>query len=930
LVELCLLGSIEVRLGGVPVAIGPLRRQALLAALAVDAGRVVPTQVLIERVWGSEAGEASLGNLYSYVNRLRLALRRAGVAEESLRLARRPGGYQLEVDPGRVDVCRFRQLTERARAGTGRRRADLLDQAVRLWRGQPLLGVGGAWAERTRRQLVQEHLDALLLWAAAELAVGEPGLVVDRLRPVVEQHPLVEPAAARLIEALARDGRGAEALERYAATRQRLVDELGTEPGIELRRLHEALLAGELDRRDPPSSPPLAQLPRPVAGFTGRQAELAALDRLLERAGGAGGVDGAGGQPVTVLIAGTAGIGKTALAVHWAHRVAGRFPDGQLYVNLRGFDPAGAAVEPGEVVRRFIDALGVPADRVPADPEAQAALYRSLLAGKRVLVVLDNARGVEQVQPLVPGAPTACVVVTSRSQLTPLVATAGAYPLTVGPLTTAEGRELLERRLTPARVAAEPAAAAKIVTACAWLPLALCVAAARAARTGLPLAALAAELADAHGRLGALDAGSTATRLDAVFSWSYETLSPAAARLFRLLGLHPGPDISLAAAASLTGEPVDGTRGQLAELVGASLVSEHAPGRYVLHDLLAAYARGLAERVDPAARRHAATVRLLDHLLHSALPADRLLDPGRAPCRIPPAPPASGSVIVEPAGEQAALSWLTAEHQVLLAALRLAAAAGLDTHTWQLAWVLDTMLQRRGYWADAVAAWQAAAAGADRRCDRSSAGYARRNLGRACILLGDHEAAEDHLRASLEAAAADGDRAAQAYAHRALAHLYDARQQPGLALEHSEEALAHFRAAGDRRGEAYALNAAGWCRAVLADYPGAISRCEQAQELFGEVGDDYGAAVTWDSLGYAHHHLGRYAQAAGCYERAVALAHRLGDRYGEATALTHLGDTRAAADDRPAARDAWSHALSILTDLGHADTAELRARLDGA
>jgi Domain of unknown function (DUF4062) len=360
---------------------------------------------------------------------------------------------------------------------------------------------------------------------------------------------------------------------------------------------------------DPPPPPEMAvprQLPTAVAGFAGRAAELEALTGLLEEP------TLPGGTVVISAIDGTAGIGKTALAVQWAHQVADQFPDGQLYVNLRGFDPAGPPVTPAEAVRGFLDAFEVPAAPIPASLESQAARYRSLLAGRRVLVLLDNAHDADQVRPLLPGSPGCSVVVTSRNRLSSLIAD-GAHPLTVGLFTEADARQMLTRRLGEDRVAAQPQAVQQIIARCARLRLALSIVAARAAaHPDFPLTALAEELRDAEGRLQALD------RVTAVFSWSYRQLSDPAARLFRLLGLHPGPDITAPAAASLAAVPLAAVRPMLAELADANLITEHTPGRFTFHDLLRAYATTQTRTHDPGSDRNAALERILDHYLHTA------------------------------------------------------------------------------------------------------------------------------------------------------------------------------------------------------------------------------------------------------------------------------------------------------------------------
>lgn len=680
-------------------------------------------------------------------------------------------------------------------------------------------------------------------------------------------------------------------------------------------------LAEVAARHQPSSRSVPRQLPAAPAHFAGRSGELAALTGLLHRRGDIG------GTVVISAIDGTAGVGKTALAVYWAHQVAERFPDGQLYVNLRGFGASGQVMTAEEAVRRLLDGLGVPSRRIPVELDDQATLYRSKSAGKRVLVLLDNARDAEQVRPLLPGGGPALVVVTSRCQLTGLVAAEGAHPLTLDRLTLDGARELLERRLGPDRIAAEPQAFVQIIGACARLPLALAIAAARAAQTGFPLTVLAAELADAHDRLGVLDAGDAATRVRAVFSWSYTTLPPPAARLFRLLGLHPGPDLSAAAAASLAGLLPAETNRLLAELTHASLTTQHTPGRYGLHDLLAAYADELCHTTDPDHERRAAIERLLDHFTHTAHTAARLLYPARDPIQLPLAPPTPGTSPEQPAGDREALGWLTSERPVLLAALRLATATGSDTHAWQLAWALTTFLDRRGRWQDLIGAWRAAVAAADRLAHPAAAGYAHRLLGLVCARLGRYDEAHGYLHRALDLHTRAGDRTEQAHTHHNLAYLRERQDRPDQALDHAQQAFTLFHTAGHRIGQASALNIAGQCHALLGNHTQALDYCQQALTLFQEAGDGDGEAAAWNSLGNAHHHLHERTRAADCYRRALRLLRKLGDRYNEADTLDRLGDTHQAAGDRQAAREAWRLALSILEELEHPDAEQVRRKL---
>jgi DNA-binding SARP family transcriptional activator/tetratricopeptide (TPR) repeat protein len=935
--EFRLFGEVELRAAGRLLDVGTPRQQAVLAALIVDGRRPLAVESLIDRVWGDAPPAGARNVLYSHVSRIRQLLRQAATLSGSaaVPVERRHAGYVLDVDPDLVDLHRFWRLVEQ---GRDPRRADAdrvaaLTEALGLWRGAPLAGIPGAWAAQVRESCHRLRLDAVVQWAEAELRLGRPGPVISALPDLVAEYPLVEPLEGLLMRALHAAGRDAEATDRYTAIRRRLADELGADPGAELRGLHEAILRGELP---PPVQPdqaavatPIltrpAQLPPDVYGFTGRGEELRHLDRLLTATGGRP-ADAA--STVITAIHGTAGIGKTSLAVHWAHREADRFGDGQLYVNLRGFDPSGSPVAPVEAVRGFLEAFGVPPERIPASLEAQVGLYRSLLASRRVLVVLDNARDAEQVRPLLPGAPGCRVMVTSRDQLTGLV-TEGAHPLSLGLLSAAEARDLLARRLGPDRVAAEPHAADEIITSCARLPLALAIVAARAAaHPGFGLAALAAELRETAGRLDEFASGDPATDVRAVFSWSYRQLSPGAARLFRLLGLHPGPYVAARPAASLAGLPVGTVRPLLAELARAHLVAEHNPGRYALHDLLRAYAAEQAHALDTETERQAAMRRMLAHYVHSADGADRLLNPHRDDDDRPeltPLPPGADPERVT--DREQAVAWFEAERPVLLAAIR--QVAGFDSEVWQLAWTLRRFFSYQGHWHDSAAALNAALDAARRLADPRKQAFAHRFLGCDHILLGDHEVARGHLDAALDLYRRAGDSAGEANTHRHYSWLLEQQDRHREALRYAERSLDLFVAAGNRPGEGRALNAVGWFHAHLGAYGEALRYCRQALDLQEALGDRLSQAGTWDSLGYAHRHLGEHARAAECYQAAVALYREFGYRYSEADVLTSLGDTHRAAGDLESARADWQRALAVLDRLGHSDAEKVRARLNG-
>jgi tetratricopeptide (TPR) repeat protein/transcriptional regulator with XRE-family HTH domain len=664
------------------------------------------------------------------------------------------------------------------------------------------------------------------------------------------------------------------------------------------------------------------QLPATAPYFAGRDDELTAMAALLDR------THDLPGAPVTVMVInGTAGVGKTALALHWAHQATDQFPDGQLYLDMRGFDPSGRPVTPAEAIRAFLDALGVPVERIPADMDAQTALYRSLLAGKRMLVVLDNVHDAAQVRPLLPGSPGCRVVVTSRSRLTGLVVSVGARQINLDVLSEASACDLLSLHLGTERLSSEPQAVRRLTELTARLPLALAIAAAHAAaRPGFPLAAITSELLGTLGRLDALDSGDAATSVRAVFSWSYQNLTAPTARMFRLLGIHPGPDITVAAAASLAAVPVPQAHEALSELAQAHLLTEHPPGRFAFHDLLRAYAAEQARLADGDAERHQAILRTLDHYLHTAYEADQLLGPVRRPLTL--AAPEPGTTPEHHSGIGGALVWLAAEKKVLLAAISLAAEAGSDRHAWQLPRVTATFFDRQGHWRELAATQRGALAAAQRMGDLDGQAGAHRSLADACIQLGLREDTRSHLRDALDLYQQLDDRNGQARTQLDFCRVVSQLGQHDEALIHAKQALELFESVGDQSGQAYALNGTGWLCAQLGDNRRAMDCCRQALKLFREIGEPSGEAATWYTVGYVHQRLGRHAEAVTCYLRALDLYRELGNRFIEAEILARLGDAYQAEDDAQAAGRTWQRALTILTELNHPDADDIREKLN--
>ncbi|GAA0713946.1 AAA family ATPase [Dactylosporangium roseum] len=923
-----LLGDVVADLDGQPLDLGHVRQRCVLVALLVDANRTVSVDQLIDRVWADHPPRRARDTLYGYLYRLRRAL----ASSPDVAIVRAPGGYQLTVDVSVVDAYRFDRLVAQARADDDEQKAlTAFDNALGLWRGDAFADLGSVdthWLDAQRESMHAQRFAAELDQTDLALRLGRHGDLLAGLASRAAAHPLNERLAGQTMLALYRSGRQSEALEHYQCLRDRLADVLGVDPGPDLLRLHHQILTADPSLTTPDTLPvrgPVAvvprQLPATAAQFAGRAREIATLTAQLEAAADAGSV-------VIVSVSGAAGIGKTTLVTHWAHRVRGRFPDGQLYVNLRGFDPSGKMVEPAEAVRGFLDALGVPPQRLPSSPEAQIALYRSLLDGKRILLVLDNARDAQQVRPLLPGTASAFVLVTSRDRLSSLVAVDGAHPINLGLLSGKEARELLSRRLGSRRIAVEPEAVRQLISRCARLPLALTIAAARAAQTGFPLSALAAELTEAGQRLDILSADDPQSGVRTVFSWSYTALTSMAARLFRLLGLHPGPDVSVAAAASLAALPLAQTRRLLAELSRVSLLAEHMPSRYTFsHGLLRDYAIDQAHTGEPEHERHAATHRMLDHYLHTAYAAARLVKPGWNPLSLPP--PQPGVAPEQLADPEWVLAWFTTERAVLRAVTDHSAAAGFDAHAWQLAQSLVTFLDRHGHWHDLAAIGNVAEAAAYRLADPAAQALAHRISARALLRLGHLDDAQTHLDQALELFGRAGDLARQADTHIALARVWARRGPHALTagLYHVRQAHKLHHASGHRAGQAQALNAIGWAHARLGNHAQALVCCRQALSVLEELDDREGQTFAWDSIGFAHHHLGHHRQAVTCYRRALDLCQNIGDRYLEADILTRLGGTHHATHDLDATRDTWQHALGILTELEHPDAEQVRSKL---
>ncbi|MEV8442672.1 tetratricopeptide repeat protein [Actinosynnema sp. NPDC051121] len=658
----------------------------------------------------------------------------------------------------------------------------------------------------------------------------------------------------------------------------------------------------------PPAPPVPQQLPAAPQPFAGRTAELARLDRALASPTPAVQEpvsDDPSTASTTVMVSaigGAGGIGKTWLALAWAHRQLDRFPDGQLFVNLHGFSPAGEPMEPAVAVRGFLDALGVDPGRIPTDLDAQAALYRSLVAGRRLLIVLDNAATSDQVVHLLPGSPTCTVLITGRHRLASLIDRHGARHVTLGVLSGAEARALLAARLDTDRVTAEPDAVDELIDLCGGYPLALAITARQAAtRPDLPLAEVAAELRELG--LEMLDHDTDpAASLPAVLSWSLRQLTDEQRTVFALLGITPGPDTTLPAVVSLTALPQARARKALLALEEASLIERRPHGRYAMHDLVRDYAATTTHDLSDGVRE-AAMVRVMDFHMHTAHTADHLLSPHRV--RLQPDPPAPGVHPLPLPDTAAAMAWLEAEHATLLATQRAAAALGRHHTVWHLAWALDTFHLLRGHLRDALASWRTALDAATHLPDPATLSRTHRFLGRACYRLGLHEEATDHLDRALDLAVRHRDAVEQALTHRALAIARERQGNDRRALDHARHALDLYRTLLDEPvQEAEALNQVGWHAARLGDFDTARDHCRAALALHRHHHNPTGEADTLDSLGFIAHRSGDHRQAVDHYHQALALRRTLNNTYEVAETLDNVGHPHAALGQHE--RAAWS------------------------
>lgn len=900
-----LFGGVRVWRGDAELDVGPPQQRALLALLLAAGGGPVGLDEIVDALWSHEPSGSAVNSVHRYVGALRRLFEPSLPNRAPGRWLLRSGkGYQLVADADCADLPAFRAHVAAAANDPSAEAVTRYTRALALARG-PV----GAGADLVRDHpgllaVERERVGAAIAAAHAAVRWRSPEQVLPAVQALRAAAPLDEPLQAAVMILLTAAGRHAEAITLYNEVRERLAEELGIDPSPVLQDAYRQVLDADEAAVTQPAAQAArpAQLPMASPVFAGRDDEITALlDRL--------GTDGGDAPVLITAIGGMGGIGKTALAVHAAHALADNFPDGQLYLNLRGFDPDGRVVSAEDALRGFLEALGVKPASLPDQLDERAALFRSQLAGRRVLVVLDNARDTEQVRPLLPGTPGCRVIVTSRNRLTGLVVHDGAQPLRLGPLSDADARRLLARRLGHARVTADPVAADRIIAACAGLPLALAIVSARAAANSFSLSALADELAVSAGRLDALAADESIVDLRAVFSWSYRMLPSTVAEVFRGLAVHPGPEICLAAASSITSLSGAQVRGAIAALLAGSLLTEVSPGRYVMHDLIRDYA---AELLD-AAERETSFGRLVEHYVRSTRAA--YLTFGRPP--VGELPAASPAVTPEtPADNVGAMNWYTRERSVLRAVVDAAVAAGLDrpiAHIvldWRpMAFQNETL---NDSFPHALAGLNAARRSGDLRLQAEF----ERDVAFKYSVASEDDLCATHFARALELFQQLGDDVGESNTLRNLAMHHAYRNRRADAIEYGQRSVEVARRSGERPTLAVALSCLAFALAESHRYDQTVDVAGEGLAIARQDGVAYLESSFLESLGRAHSARGSHSQAIATFEEGLRLARTNQNWVTEVLHLGFYGDALYAAGEHVRARAAWTEFFDKVDAMG--------------
>lgn len=893
--DIAVLGPLRVHRAGVQVDVSAAMAQRMLALLIARGGEAIHLDALADAMWEGQPPRTARKTIQVYAHRLRRALG----GEDRIEFT--AGGYRLRIGPQELDAQRFEHLAGEAgqarAAGDPAKAASLLDDALNLWRGEAFAGIADLpQVEAERRRLEDRRLSAVEARLTIGLELGHHNELLGRLRATVAEHPFREGLRALLMLALYRAGSRAEALELYRETHRLLAEELGVEPMAELQRLHTRMLSSDPGLDLPAVQPPRRRfLPHDVTDFVGRRLDLDWLDARLAET-----------QASTVIItaiAGAAGIGKTALAVRWAHRAASQFPDGQFYINLRGYDH-GPPLRPFEALIHLLRLLGVPGERLPVDEAAASAMFRSLLAGRKALVLLDNARTAEQIRPLLPGDPGCLVVVTSREKLSGLIATEGAQRLTLGLLAHNESIALLRNLIGDERVDAEPAAAAGLAELCGHLPLGLRIAAAHLAdRPGEPIARYAAELSRGS-RFKALDLPDDEHRgLPAVFEQSYSVLPQEYQLAFRWLSVVPGPDFTVAAAAAMLGLSETQTLSILDGLTSCHLLEQPEPERYSFHDLLGEFARFLMrDGGDPAAVPRA---RLLDYLRGAAAVVDAVLH--RRPEE------KSESELTEPD----AVRWMETERANLVAAVSLASSAGMPEVATAIARSLYVSFYYTGNTGEWIATFECALDAVDRTDDLDSKVFLLNGLGQAYGRAGDWGKALQVQREAVEGRIRLGDEVGVARARCNLATTQFRQGRYLDALAELEAGLEVLNRWGEDLPEAFIRST------VLVNVLNRLGRAEEAEEhllnaavIFRDRSEPFGLARVMANLGHTTRLLGRAQDSLDYLIEGLGIVRENGDRNAEAFMLLRMAETLHEMDRAEASLERVEAALAIFSELG--------------
>ena len=885
------------------------RARTVLALLSVNHGQVVSSDRLIDEAWNGEPPNTAVTQMHGFISALRRALGPAAILT-------RGHGYVLGACE--TDLKRMRALIQRGKSlrddeGSLEAAAGCLRGALALWRGRPFGGTDCAWLESTADLIEEERASALEEYAETELALGNAATLAKPLAEWVAEHPLRERLRASLIQTLLLTGRQAEAIAIYHDLRQLLADELGVDPGPALQDLYARILNGDplLVTSDSVATPAPQQIPAAVEDFTGRATQVRELRAALTH--------GTRAAVVVSAVSGTGGIGKSALAVHVAHLAHAEFPDGRLFVNLAG--TSGIPASPGDVLARLLRDLGVAARDVPAGLEERSARYRSMLASRRVLVVLDDALNAAQVRPLLPGSPTCAVLVTSRATLPDL---AGAVHFGLSAMQLDEGRELFTKIVGASRANAEPDAVAEILRACAGLPLAIRIAAAKlAVRPGWPITEVAGRLATEHRRLAELTAGDLGVR--ATFWLSFDGLTRDVAHGFRLLGLMPAGTFGLPAAAALLGLPSATAEQVLDVLTDAHMLEAPAPGTYRLHDLLRLFAAELAAAALAPDDRAAATGRLVRwyaaalRAVAGTLAQGRPLPPGRDV--LADGVPAFGS-------HNDALDWCDHEHERLAWAIRSAAGAGAHETAARIAALLSIYADRSGNVGWTEASYLIGLESARELGDKPVQAWLLMALGTLLSSrLEREEEGIEFLKLGMSVSECIGDKLATARVHNSLGTAHHNLERFQAALEHFELAETIFDSLGLAHMRAMALSNAGTaCRSMTA-YDGALDRYGRALEIRVRIGDRHGEGVSRTSLGIAYRLMGRLDESLEQHRLAVAIQRELGSsHWWLLSALDELGQTLAALGRLNEAREPWAEAAFLAENVGDTRAAEFQGR----